>query len=94
LPKVKSKIPDFEPDPEIGQKGMFFKGLSRIFYAPDALICKAFRGEAVVFYCKPLITQQMGVSGSAQRGKIFQLKKKTVVGTRCNRSLIAIIKFN
>ena len=41
--------------------------LARIFHASDALICKAFRGEAVVFYCKPLITQQMGASGSAQR---------------------------
>jgi hypothetical protein len=33
-------------------------------------------GAAVVFYCKPLITEQMGASGSAQRVKILQLKKK------------------
>jgi hypothetical protein len=32
-------------------------------------ICKAFKGAAVVFYCKPLITQQMGISGSALRGE-------------------------
>ncbi len=51
--------------------------LTRVFHAPDAFICKAFRGTAVVFfYCKPLITPQMGASGSAQRVKIFQLKKK------------------
>jgi hypothetical protein len=50
--------------------------ITRIFHAPDALICKAFMGAAVVFYCKPLITQQMSESGSAQRVKIIQLKKK------------------
>ena len=50
--------------------------LSRICHAPDALICKALRGAAVVFYCKPMITQQMGSSSSARRVKIFQHKKK------------------
>lgn len=50
--------------------------LFRIFHASDALICKALRGEAVVNYRKPLKTKQMGVSGSAHRVKIFQLKKE------------------
>jgi hypothetical protein len=56
---------------------VFQRSQSRMFNAPDALICQAFRGEAEVFYCEPLITQQMGASGSAQRVKIFQPKKKT-----------------
>ena len=50
--------------------------LARIFHAPAAFICKALRDAAEVFYCKSLITQQMGASGSARRVKIFQLKKK------------------
>ena len=37
----------------------------------DAFICKALRGAAVVFYCKSLITQQMGASGNARRVKNF-----------------------
>jgi hypothetical protein len=52
--------------------------LTRIFHAPDALICKAFRGAAVVFYCPAMagLTHQMSESGSAQRVKFFQLKRK------------------
>jgi hypothetical protein len=53
--------------------------LTRIFHAADAFICKAFKGAAVVFYCKPLITQQRNASASALRVKIFQLNKKSSV---------------
>jgi hypothetical protein len=27
-------------------------------------MCKALKGEVIVYYCKPLITQQMEASGS------------------------------
>ena len=39
------------------------KGLTRILHKSEASICKAFRGDAVVCYRKPLITQKMDVSG-------------------------------
>jgi len=29
----------------------------------EAFICKALKGEAIVSYCEPLITQQMKASG-------------------------------
>jgi len=29
----------------------------------EAFICKTFKGAAIINYCKPLITQQMEVSG-------------------------------
>jgi len=32
-------------------------------HGPEAFICKALKGAAIVNYCKPLITQQMEASG-------------------------------
>ena len=58
------------------KRGRLSKVYNPDFHASDAFICTALRGTAVVFYRKPLITQQMGASGSARRVKIFQLKKK------------------
>ncbi len=34
-----------------------------IFHKLEAFICKALKGEAIVCYCEPLITQQMDASG-------------------------------
>ena len=42
-----------------------------MFHAPEMFMGKAFKGEAVVCYCEPLITQPMDVSGSAHRVKSF-----------------------
>jgi len=33
-----------------------------MLHKSEAFICKAFKGEAIVDYCKPLITQQMKAS--------------------------------
>ena len=33
-------------------------------HEPEAFICKAFKGEAIVNYASALITQQMEASGS------------------------------
>jgi hypothetical protein len=33
-------------------------------HEPEAFICKALKGEVVVYYFEPLITQQMEASGS------------------------------
>jgi hypothetical protein len=65
--------------------------LAQIFHVPAAFICKALRGTAVVFYCKPLITQQTGASGSAQRVKIFQLKKKKLRVQNVTWKLLLVI---
>ena len=35
-----------------------------ILHEPEAFICKALKGEAIVHYCEPLITKQMVASGS------------------------------
>jgi hypothetical protein len=35
-----------------------------ILHESEAFICKALKGEAIVYYCEPLITQQMEASGS------------------------------
>jgi hypothetical protein len=32
----------------------------------EAFICKALKGEAIVYYAEPLITQQMKASGSPE----------------------------
>ena len=37
-----------------------------ILHESEAFICKALKGEVVVFYFEPLITQQMKVSGSPE----------------------------
>ena len=37
--------------------------LARLFHELEAFICKALKGEAIVYYCSPLITQQMTASG-------------------------------
>ena len=37
---------------------------TRVLQEPGAFICKALKGEAIVNYCEPLITQQMKASGS------------------------------
>ena len=42
--------------------------LTRIFHAPDVLSDKAFKGEAVVNYCEPLITQSMAAHQDAPEG--------------------------
>jgi hypothetical protein len=34
-----------------------------ILHEPEAFICKALKGEVVVFYFEPLITKQMKASG-------------------------------
>jgi len=39
-------------------------------HEPEVFICKALKGEAIVNYCEPLITQQMKASGSPFRVKI------------------------
>ncbi|MGD8612785.1 MAG: hypothetical protein PVJ44_06765 [Desulfobacterales bacterium] len=36
--------------------------LARLFHELEDFICKAFKGEAIVNYCSPLITQQMTAS--------------------------------
>ncbi len=38
--------------------------LTQIFHEFEVFICKAYKGTAVVDYCKPLITPQMGASDS------------------------------
>lgn len=40
------------------------QAIARKFHVYEAFICKAFKGTAVVDYCKPLITQQMSASNS------------------------------
>ena len=35
-----------------------------ILHELEAFICKALKGEAIVYYCEPLITQQMEASSS------------------------------
>jgi len=40
------------------------RGITRILHESEAFICKAFKGAAIVRYCKPLITQQMEAPGS------------------------------
>jgi hypothetical protein len=37
--------------------------VARLFHELEAFICKAFKGEAIVNYCSPLITQQMEAFG-------------------------------
>ena len=46
--------------------------LTRIFHVCEAFICKAFKGAAVVDYCKPLITKQMGASNSPTGWKFLR----------------------
>jgi len=38
-------------------------------------MCKALKGEAIVCYCEPLITQQMKASGSPFGVKIDEKKR-------------------
>jgi hypothetical protein len=38
--------------------------MTRILHELEAFICKALKGEAIVLYADPLITQQMKASGS------------------------------
>jgi hypothetical protein len=40
----------------------------------EAFICQAFKGEAIVYYCEPLITQKMEASGLPERGKLMRKK--------------------
>jgi hypothetical protein len=37
-----------------------------ILHELEAFICKALKGEAIVHYCEPLITQQMEASSSPE----------------------------
>ncbi len=64
--------------------------LTLIFHAPEVFICKAFKDAAVVFYCKSLITQQMGTSGSACKVKSFQLLSISDWGTVCYLRFLTI----
>ena len=43
-----------------------------ILHAPEAFICKAFKGEAIVNYGSALITQQMEASGSPAGWKLMR----------------------
>jgi hypothetical protein len=43
----------------------------------EAFICKALKGEAIVNYCEPLITQQMKASGSPFGVKIEEKKRSS-----------------
>ena len=42
------------------------EAIAWIFNVCKAFICEAFKGTAVVDYCKPLITMQMGASHSPE----------------------------
>jgi len=46
--------------------------LTRMFHESEEFICKAFKDVAVVDYCKPLITQQMGASNSPEGWKFLK----------------------
>jgi hypothetical protein len=53
----------------IGIKASFFYKFlikfsisTRILHELEVFICKAFKGEAIVCYCEPLITKQMEAS--------------------------------
>ena len=48
-------------------------GPTRIFHAPEVFIGEAFKGDAVIVYCEPVITKPMDTSGSARRVKSFLL---------------------
>jgi hypothetical protein len=41
----------------------------------EGFICKALKGEAIVYYCKSLITQQIKASGSPFGVKIDEKKE-------------------
>jgi hypothetical protein len=43
-----------------------------ILHESEAFICKALKGEAIVYYCQPLITQQMEASGSPTGLKLMR----------------------
>ena len=45
----------------------------------EVFICKALKGEAIVCYCEPLITQQMKASGSPFRVKIDEKKEHNLI---------------
>ena len=40
-----------------------FPGVTWILHESEAFICKTLKGEAIVNYAEPLITQQMKASG-------------------------------
>jgi hypothetical protein len=37
-----------------------------MLHESEAFICKAAKGDAIVGYCKPFLTRQMGASGSPE----------------------------
>jgi hypothetical protein len=41
----------------------------------EAFVCKALKGEAIVNYCEPLITQQMKASDSCKVQVIYQHRR-------------------
>jgi len=53
----------YNPFPEFAEK---YPVDTWILHESEAFICKAFKGAAIVHYCKPLITQQMEDSGSPE----------------------------
>jgi hypothetical protein len=56
----------------------------RIFHVCEAFICKAFKGAAVVGYCKPLIAAQMDASDTPAGVEIFEKLNQKIIGTNCH----------
>ena len=54
----------------------FTKIITWILHESEAFICKALKGEVVVCYFEPLITQQMKASGSPEGWK---LRRSTLI---------------
>jgi hypothetical protein len=50
-----------------------FRVITWILHESEAFIGKALKGEAIVLYANPLITQQMKASGLARRVKIIEI---------------------
>jgi hypothetical protein len=49
---------------EVKVKYKTFKTVTLILHEPEAFMCKAFKGEAIVDYASALVTQQMETSSS------------------------------
>jgi len=48
----------------MNETGVFSHVVTWILHEPEAFMCKALKGEAIVLYAEPLITQHMKASGS------------------------------
>jgi len=51
------------------------KFITLILHESETFICKALKGEVIVYYCEPLITQHMEASGSPFWVKIDDKKR-------------------